>query len=98
MTWLGAVRTAAGGLLRHKVQTIVIGLVLLISTASATLGFALLAATNAPFDAAFSAQHGADVTLVLVTHDPALARQYAARTVHIVDGRVASGQAAGVGA
>ena len=37
MTWLGAVRTAAGGLLRHKVQTIVIGLVLLIATASATL-------------------------------------------------------------
>jgi putative ABC transport system permease protein len=67
MTWLGAVRTAAGGLLRHKVQTIVIGLVLLISTASATLGFALLAATNAPFDAAFSAQHGADVTLMLNT-------------------------------
>src|SRR5215472_16898602 len=26
-------------------------------------------------------------TLVLVTHDPALAAQYAARTVHIVDGR-----------
>jgi putative ABC transport system permease protein len=67
MTWLGAVRTAAGGLLRHKVQTIVIGLVLLISTASATLGFALLAATNAPFDAAFSAQHGADVTLMMNT-------------------------------
>jgi len=67
MTWLGAVRTAAGGLLRHKVQTIVIGLVLLISTASATLGFALLAVTNAPFDAAFSAQHGADVALMLNT-------------------------------
>jgi putative ABC transport system permease protein len=67
MTWLGAVRTAAGGLLRHKVQTAVIGLVLLISTASATLGFALLAATNAPFDAAFSAQRGADVGLMLNT-------------------------------
>jgi len=29
-------------------------------------------------------------TLVLVTHDPALAGRYAARTVHIVDGRVAT--------
>jgi putative ABC transport system ATP-binding protein len=29
-------------------------------------------------------------TLVLVTHDPALAERYAARTVHIVDGRVAT--------
>jgi putative ABC transport system ATP-binding protein len=28
-------------------------------------------------------------TLVLVTHDPALAERYAARTVHIVDGQIA---------
>jgi putative ABC transport system ATP-binding protein len=33
-------------------------------------------------------------TLVLVTHDPALAARYAARAVRIVDGRVANGQAA----
>jgi putative ABC transport system ATP-binding protein len=33
-------------------------------------------------------------TLVLVTHDPDLAERYAARTVHIVDGRLAG---AGVG-
>lgn len=65
MSGAGAVRTASGGLLRHKVQAVVIGLVLLVSTASATLGFALLAATNAPFDSAFSAQHGADVTLTV---------------------------------
>jgi putative ABC transport system ATP-binding protein len=31
-------------------------------------------------------------TLVLVTHDPALAERYAARTVHLVDGRVAAAQ------
>jgi len=29
-------------------------------------------------------------TLVLVTHDPALAERYAARTVHIVDGQIAA--------
>ena len=66
--WLGAIRTATGGILRHKVQATVIGVVLLISTASATLGFALLAASNAPFQSAFSSQHGAHVT---VTANPA---------------------------
>jgi putative ABC transport system permease protein len=72
--WLGSVRTAAGGLLRHKVQTIVICAVLLISTASATLGLALLAATNGPFDTAFAAQRGADEALVLNTKQAGEAR------------------------
>ena len=57
--WLGPVRTAAGGVLRHKVQAVAIGLVVLVSTASATLGFALLAASNAPFQHAFGAQRAA---------------------------------------
>jgi ABC-type lipoprotein export system ATPase subunit len=70
MSWYGPVRTATGGLLRHKVQAVVIGMVLLVSTASATLGLALLAAGNAPFTHAFAAQHGADVT---VTVNPARA-------------------------
>jgi len=63
MSWAGAVRTAMGGMIRHKVQAVVIGLVLLIATGSATLGFALLAASNAPFNHAFAAQHGADVAV-----------------------------------
>ncbi len=77
MSWAGAIRTAMGGVLRHKVQAVVIGLVLLIATASATLGFALLAASNGPFQHAFDAQHGADVAL---TANPARAttRQLAA--------------------
>ena len=75
MSWLGAVRTATGGMLRHKVQAVVIGMVLLVSTASATLGLALLAASNAPFQHAFAAQHGADVT---VTVNPARATLRAA--------------------
>jgi putative ABC transport system permease protein len=64
-SWLGAVRTATGGVLRHKVQAFVIGAVLLISTASATLGLALLAASNSPFNHAFAAQRGADVALTV---------------------------------
>ncbi|HTU72821.1 MAG TPA: ABC transporter ATP-binding protein [Trebonia sp.] len=38
--------------------------------------------------------NAAGQTLVLVTHDPALARRHAARTVQIVDGRVANPSAA----
>jgi putative ABC transport system permease protein len=63
MSWLGAVRTATGGMLRHKVQAIVLGMVLLVSTASATLGLALLAANDGPFQQAFAAQHGAHLSL-----------------------------------
>jgi len=66
-SWLGAVRTASGGMLRHKVQAVAIGLVLLVSTASATLGFALLAASNAPFTRAFGAQNGAHVAVTVDT-------------------------------
>jgi putative ABC transport system permease protein len=62
---MGAVRTASGGVLRHKVQSIVLGMVLLVSTASATLGLTLLAVSNTPFNHAFAAQHGADVTLTV---------------------------------
>ncbi len=61
--WLAAIRTATGGIRRHKLQATVIGTVLLISTASATLGFALLAASNAPFQHAFGAQRGAHVAV-----------------------------------
>ena len=65
--WLGPVRTATGGVLRHKVQAVAIGLVVLVSTASATLGLALLAASNTPFQHAFGAQDGAHVTVTVNT-------------------------------
>ncbi len=79
--WLSVVRTASGGMLRHKVQAVVIVAVLFIATASATLGLALLNANNSPFTRAFAAQHGADVT---VTANPghATAAQFAA-TAHV---------------
>jgi putative ABC transport system permease protein len=68
--WLSVVRTASGGVLRHKVQAVVIVAVLFIATASATLGLALLNANNSPFTRAFATQHGADAT---VTVNPARA-------------------------
>jgi putative ABC transport system ATP-binding protein len=42
--------------------------------------------------------NAAGQTMVLVTHDPALAARYAARAIQIVDGQVVDGQGAPVGA
>ena len=63
-------RAATGGLTRRKVQTIVIGLVLLVSTGASVLALALVADSSSPFNRAFAAQHGAHV---VATVDPARA-------------------------
>ena len=47
---------------RRKVQTVVIFTVLLVSTAAGTLAFGLLFDSSAPFERAFAARHGAEVT------------------------------------
>jgi putative ABC transport system permease protein len=61
-----AIRTALhGGLAGRRVQALAIGLVLLASAAASTLAAGLLAASNAPFDHAFAAQHGADAALAV---------------------------------
>src|SRR4029077_19969657 len=56
------VMAARTGLTGRRVQTSVIALVLLVSTAAATLALGLLVDSNAPFDHAFAAQRGAHVT------------------------------------
>jgi putative ABC transport system permease protein len=58
-------RAMRGGLTRRRVQALVIGVVLLVSTAASVLGLALAADSNAPFDQAFAAQRGADVTATI---------------------------------
>ena len=58
-------RAAAGGLTRRRVQTIVIGLVLLVSTGACVLALALVADSSTPFDHAFAAQRGAHVIAVV---------------------------------
>jgi putative ABC transport system permease protein len=65
----GAVgRAVRGGIGRRRgVQTIVIALVLVVSTASSVLGLALVADSHATFDNAFSEQHGADVVATVDT-------------------------------
>jgi putative ABC transport system permease protein len=58
-------RAAAGGLARKRVQTIVIGLVLLVSTGACVLALALVADSSTPFDHAFAAQRGAHAIVVV---------------------------------
>jgi len=71
MTSLPVVRAARGGLSGRRVQAIVVGLVVFCSTAAATLALGLLADSNAPFNHAFAAQHGADVTATVTGASPA---------------------------
>jgi putative ABC transport system permease protein len=54
-------RAVAGGLARRRVQTIVIGLVLLVSTGACVLALALVADSSTPFGHAFAVQRGAHV-------------------------------------
>ena len=61
------VRAARGGLAGRRVQAMVIGLVILVSTAASTLALGLLVDSNAPFDHAFAAQRGSHVTAAVNT-------------------------------
>ena len=71
MKLVPVVRAARGGLSGRRVQAIVITLVVFCSTAAATLALGLLADSSAPFDHAFAAQHGADVTATVTGASPA---------------------------
>jgi putative ABC transport system permease protein len=57
------VRAARSGLSGRRVQAVVIGLVVLAATAASTLALGLLVDSNAPFDHAFAARHGSQVTV-----------------------------------
>jgi putative ABC transport system ATP-binding protein len=59
---------------------------------------ALDTATGQEIGRLLSELNAAGQTLVLVTHDPALAARHAARTIELVDGRVAGGQPSVAGA
>jgi len=74
-------RVAGGGLTRRRLQTLVIGLVLLVSCAASVLALGLVVESESPFAHAFAAQHGADVTAVI---DPARASDaQLAATAHL---------------
>ncbi len=63
-------RAVRGGVTRRRVQTIVIGLVLLVSTGASVLALALVVDSSAPFDHSFAAQRGAHLAVIV---DPARA-------------------------
>jgi putative ABC transport system permease protein len=71
MKTIPVIRAALGGLSGRRVQPIVIGLVVLLSTAASTLGLGLVVESHAPFDHAFAAQHGANVTATITDATPA---------------------------
>src|ERR1700761_2040608 len=58
---------ARGGLGGRRLQAVIIGLVLLVSTAASTLALGMLADAHSPFDHAFAAQHGADLAFTVDT-------------------------------
>ncbi|HEX8629031.1 MAG TPA: FtsX-like permease family protein, partial [Catenuloplanes sp.] len=60
MSALGAVVRSGVG--RRRVQTVVMGLVVMIAVTSAVLGGSLMVASRAPFDRAFDQQRGAHLT------------------------------------
>ena len=67
---MGAVRLKTVADLRHRrLQTIVIGVVLFLASAAATLALSVLAESNAPFQQAFERANGAHL---IVDYDPAV--------------------------
>jgi putative ABC transport system permease protein len=82
-------RAVRGGIARRRLQTVVVGLVVLVSTAATVLALALVVDSNAPFDRAFSAQRGADVVAAV---DPSKASSaQLARTARLPDVTAAAG-------
>jgi putative ABC transport system permease protein len=69
MRWRpGAVAVAArGGVARRRATTIVIGVVVLVSTAACTLALGLIVDSSSPFDSAFAAQRGAHLAVTVDT-------------------------------
>src|SRR5437867_687014 len=80
-----AVKAARTGLTGRRVQAIVIGLVLLVSTAASTLALGLLVDSNAPFDHALARQRGAHVTATVNAAQASAARL--AATTRLPGGR-----------
>lgn len=74
---------------RHRLQSVVIGLVVLVSTAASVLALGLLADSNAPFDHAFAAQRGANLAVTIDSARTTPARL--AATMHLSGVTAASG-------
>lgn len=74
-----AVRAAWSALAWRPLQAVVIALVVLSSTAASALALGMIVETNAPFDHAFAADHGAEVAITVDTHRASPVRLAATR-------------------
>ncbi len=72
---------ARGGLGGRRLQAVIIGLVVLVSTAASTLALGMLADAHSPFDRAFASQHGADLAFAVDTSVASAAQVTAATKV-----------------
>src|SRR3954463_15398603 len=78
--WLTPVwRTARGAARRRRLQTFIIGTVVLLSTATTVFALGLLATSTHPFDRAYAHQRGAHL---VAAFDPALPTDRIAATAH----------------
>jgi putative ABC transport system permease protein len=73
-------RAVRGGIARRRLQTVVVTLVVLISTASTVVALALVVNSEAPFDHAFASQHGADITAAIA---PTVGKARLTQTAHV---------------
>ncbi len=81
-------RAVRGGIARRRLQTVVIALVVLISTASTVVALALVVNSEAPFDHAFASQRGADIAATIA---PNVAAASLTRTTHVSGVTAAAG-------
>jgi putative ABC transport system permease protein len=81
-------RAVRGGIARRRLQTIVVALVVLVSTAATVLALALVVDSNEPFHHAFSAQRGADIVAAV---DRAVSPSRLAGTARLSDVTAAAG-------
>ncbi|WP_155370764.1 ABC transporter permease [Catellatospora vulcania] len=62
---------ARSAVARRRLQTVIVGVVVLLSAATAVLGVGLLVSSHGPFDAAFTDAHGSHVTATISADTPA---------------------------
>jgi putative ABC transport system permease protein len=67
MTVRPVLRAATAGMISRRVQTLVVFIVLLASSAAAMLGLTLLTSANEGFDKPFAKHHGADFAVLIDT-------------------------------
>ena len=88
MNGAATLRAVQGGIARRRLQTGVVALVVLISTASTVVALALVVNSEAPFDHAFATQHGADIVATIA---PNVGAASLARTAHLSGVTAAAG-------